>query len=64
VNISVYTDCGENTAILRIPFHMLRDILLTLPESADKYELISWVRIASSRSKKLRNIVEELGYNE
>nr|DAN24173.1 MAG TPA: hypothetical protein [Caudoviricetes sp.] len=43
---------------------MLRDILSSLPESADKYELISWVRIASSRSKKLRNIVEELGYNE
>ena len=62
MNISVYTDCGDNTVTLRIPFEMLEDILKYLPDSPQKQELITWTRISSSRSKKLRGIINKYGF--
>lgn len=58
MKISAFTDCDSQSIILRVPYEMAVDMLLTLPDTDDKEELKQRVITASARSKKLRELLE------
>lgn len=57
MKISAFTDCDSQSIILRVPYEMAVDMLLTLPDTDDKEELKQRVITASARSKKLRELL-------
>lgn len=58
MKISAFVDCDSQSIVLRIPYEMAVDMLLTLPDTDDKEELKQRVITASARSKKLRELLE------
>lgn len=58
MKISAFTDCDSQSIVLRVPYEMAVDMLLTLPDTDDKEELKQKVITASARSKKLRELLE------
>ena len=58
MKISAFTDCDSQSIVLRVPYEMVVDMLLTLPDTDDKEELKQRVITASARSKKLRELLE------
>lgn len=58
MKISAFTDCDSQSIVLRVPYEMAVDMLLTLPDTDDKEELKQRVITASARSKKLRELLE------
>ena len=58
MKISAFTDCDSQSIVLRVPYEMVVDMLLTLPDTEDKEELKQRVITASARSKKLRELLE------
>lgn len=58
MKISAFTDCDSQSIVLRVPYEMAVDMLLTLPDTDDKEELKQRIITASARSKKLRELLE------
>ena len=58
MKISAFVDCNSESIVLRIPYEMVVDMLLLLPETEDKKELKNRVITASARSNKLRELLE------
>ena len=58
MKISEFTDCDSQSIVLRVPYEMAVDMLLTLPDTDDKEELKQRVITASARSKKLRELLQ------
>lgn len=58
-SISSFADCGSNTVSIRIPNRMLVDILVSLPESDEKEELVRVVQFSARRCKELAEKLKE-----
>ena len=58
MKISAFVDCNSESIVLRVPYEMVVDMLLLLPETEDKKELKNRVITASARSNKLRELLK------
>lgn len=58
MKISAFVDCNSESIVLRVPYTMAVDMLLTLPDTEDKDELKQRIIYASARSNKLRDLLE------
>ena len=58
MKISAFVDCNSESIVLRVPYAMAVDMLLTLPDTEDKNELKQRIITASARSNKLRDLLE------
>lgn len=57
IRISAFTDCDSESAVIRVPYSLLADMINHCPKSKDLIELLNWLK-KSSKLKKLVNIDE------
>ena len=60
IRISAFVDCDSQSAVIRIPYSLLADLILNCPPSDDLTELIRWLDIAAARSPKLRTFLDKI----
>ena len=50
--ISVFTDCGSKSVVMRVPYEFAAMMVASAPECGEKIELIKWLRRQSSPDLK------------
>ena len=50
--ISVFTDCGSKSVVMRIPYEFAAMMVASAPECGEKIELIKWLSRQSSPDLK------------
>lgn len=59
MRISAFIDCDSESAVIRVPYELLIDMLKNCKESADYFDLVYRIHRASARSSKLRKMLTE-----
>lgn len=58
MRITAFVDCDSESIVIRMPYDMAVDMICVLPDTPDKKELQERVGRASSRSRKLRHLLD------
>lgn len=58
-NITCFVDCATEHAVIRVPYNLLIDLLKNCPQSDVRDDLYRITYRASSRSNKLRNMLND-----
>ena len=58
-NITCIVDCATEHAVIRVPYNLLIDLLKNCPQSELRDDLFRITYRASSRSNKLRNMLND-----
>ena len=58
-NITCFVDCATEHAVIRVPYNLLIDLLKNCPQSELRDDLFRITYRASSRSNKLRNMLND-----
>ena len=56
IRISAFTDCDSESAVIRVPYSLLADMLINCPKSSDLLELLNWLK----KSPKLKELVDKI----
>lgn len=56
MRISAFVDCDSESAVIRVPYKLLADMVKNCPPSDDLAELKEWLR--RMRSAKLHKLLE------
>ena len=59
MKISAFADCNSETIVLRMPYELAISLIKDCPPTEEREELIRWVKIAASRSKKFSKLLED-----
>lgn len=54
IRISAFTDCDSESAVIRVPYSLLADMIIHCPKSKDLLELLTWLK----KSPKLKKLVD------
>ena len=57
MRISAFIDCDSESAVIRVPYELLIDMLKNCRESDDYFDLVYRIHRASARSSKLRKML-------
>lgn len=57
--ISCFADCGSECLVLRVPYDVAVTMIDNMPQGDVKNELIECAKIASRRSKKLKDALDK-----
>lgn len=55
MKISAFADCNSETVVIRIPYELAVTLIKNCPPTEEREELIRWMKIAATRSKKFKN---------
>ena len=58
-NITCFVDCATEHAVIRVPYNLLIDLLKNCPQSELRDDLFRITYRASSRSNKLRDMLND-----
>ena len=58
-NITCFVECATEHAVIRVPYNLLIDLLKNCPQSELRDDLFRITYRASSRSNKLRNMLND-----
>ena len=58
--ISAFTDCNSESIVIRVPYEMIVEIVVLLPNSAERDEVKKWVRLAARKSNKLTKMLDKV----
>lgn len=59
MKISAFADCNSESVVLRLPYEIAVSMVKNLSDSDEKEEIIHWLRMAASRSKKFSKLLDE-----
>ena len=59
MKISAFADCNSESVVLRLPYEIAVSMVKNLADSEEKAEIIRWLKIAASRSKKFSKLLDE-----
>ncbi|MBQ9486859.1 MAG: hypothetical protein IJU91_03525 [Selenomonadaceae bacterium] len=62
MRISAFVDCDSESAVIRVPYKLLADMVKNCPPSDDLDELKEW--LCRMRSAKLHELLEEPSRND
>ena len=60
MNFSAFADCNSETVVMRMPYAFAATLIKNCPPSQERAELIRWLKMAATRSKKFSQIVDEM----
>ena len=60
MRISAFIDCDSESAVIRVPYKLLADMVNNCSPSEDLTELKEWLERVGRRSKKFRDAMQGL----